>query len=131
MSKPCTMLVTVHQALPKKFVDWHTGQRLFSATPLNHRTRRGQPCTLCSSKVYIAATYLEGMHTLENTFKALGNLADDAAAVHTMTIIEEQLPGAETLVSCCNLSAPCRAVHATQYYSGLLQTSIGMQGLLC
>ncbi|CAL8462855.1 g2389 [Coccomyxa elongata] len=37
------------------------------------------------------------MHTLENTFKALGNLADDAAAVHTMTIIEEQVPGAETL----------------------------------
>ena len=39
------------------------------------------------------------MHTFEKAFKALGNLADDAAAVHTMTIIEEQAPGADTLVS--------------------------------
>ncbi|BDA48151.1 hypothetical protein COCOBI_11-4100 [Coccomyxa sp. Obi] len=37
------------------------------------------------------------MHTFENAFKMLGNLADDAAAMHTMTIIEEQAPGADTL----------------------------------
>lgn len=56
-------------------------------------------CTTFCSKVYVAATFLEGLHGMGGMLQTLGRLAEDGAAVHTMTIIEEQAPGADAPVS--------------------------------
>ncbi len=46
---------------------------------------------MCTAKVYIAATHLEGMERVEALLKGLGRGVQDVVALHTMTIIEEAL----------------------------------------
>lgn len=43
--------------------------------------------------MYIAATPLEGMERIDSMLGALGRSAQKLAALHTMTIIEENIDG--------------------------------------
>ena len=43
--------------------------------------------------MYIAATTLEGMERVDSLLEALGRSAQKLAALHTMTIIEENVDG--------------------------------------
>ena len=43
--------------------------------------------------MYIAATPLEGMERVDSLLEALGRSAQKLAALHTMTIIEENVDG--------------------------------------
>ena len=54
---------------------------------------RGCPLGACAARVYIAATHLEGMEGVDSLLKALGRSAQNLAALHTMTIIEETVHG--------------------------------------
>ena len=47
----------------------------------------------CAARIYIAATYLEGMDRVESMLEILGPSVQDVIALHTMTIIEETLEG--------------------------------------
>ena len=63
--------------------------------------------TVCSAKVYIAATHLEGMDRVESLLKGLGEGVQDVVALHTMTIIEEAVEGDNSLKVCDGPSAGC------------------------
>lgn len=58
------------------------------------------PYTVCASKVYVAATHLEGMEKAETLLRALGRNVQDVIALHTMTIIEDDVEGSADLKVC-------------------------------
>ncbi|CAK0784889.1 hypothetical protein CVIRNUC_008094 [Coccomyxa viridis] len=61
---------------------------------LRAQGRSGRCCLrACAARVYIAATPLEGMERIDSMLGALGRSAQKLAALHTMTIIEENIDG--------------------------------------
>lgn len=85
-----------------------------NTTKLGFRVRKqtGAQPTFASAKIYVAATHLEGMQELGDMLEGLAPLAQDTAAVHTMTIIEEQTPEGEK-ASLAPASAPRNAQNQT------------------
>lgn len=89
-------------------------------TKLGFRVRK-QTCaqpTVASAKIYVAATHLEGMQELGDMLEGLAPLAQDTAAVHTMTIIEEQTPEGEK-ASLAPASAPRNAQRQTLFFQAV------------
>ena len=75
---------------PLSSISWSKQGRGYTST----RSRTRKPpfrTTVCTAKVYIAATHLEGMERVEALLKGLGRGVQDVVALHTMTIVEEAL----------------------------------------